>query len=274
MTPGEALGLSTVFARPGAIAPAAAVAEARPDLAIRHLSVRYGTGPFVFAEVDFSVGRGEQVALIGANGAGKSTLLKCCLGFVKPATGDVLLFGRPIDTLGASGQRSLRGGIGFVAQKHNLVQRMSVLSNVIHGMLAARPGPRHWLQSLAAKAVRTRALHALDMVGLADFALRRADSLSGGQSQRVAIARALVAEPRLILADEPAASLDPAAGDEVMATFARVSRKTGTTLIFTTHNLAHALQHAGRVAGLRNGRLELDAPADRLALGGLRGLYD
>ena len=97
--------------------------------------------------------------------------------------------------------------------------------------------------------------------------------LSGGQSQRVAIARALVAEPRMMLADEPAASLDPAAGEEVMAVFARVSRETGTTLIFTTHHLDHALRYAERVIGLAGGRLQLDAPAATLAPGSLRGLY-
>jgi phosphonate transport system ATP-binding protein len=272
MTPAEVLGLSAVLARPAV--PATPIAATKPDLALRRLSVRYGDGPTVFADVDLDVARGEQVALVGANGAGKSTLLKCCLGFVKPVSGDVHLFGRRLDMVGARGQRGLRGGIGFVAQKHNLVQRMSVLSNVVHGMLGAQPGPRHWMQALAAAPVRKRALQVLDMVGLTDFALRRADSLSGGQSQRVAIARALVAEPRQILADEPAASLDPAAGDEVMATFARIGRDTGTTLIFTTHNLEHALRHAGRVVGLRSGRLELDAPARGLALGGLRGLYD
>jgi phosphonate transport system ATP-binding protein len=273
MTAGEALGLSAVLERPVAIAPAAIEFDCEPDLAIRGLSARYGDGPLVFSAVDFTVERGDQLALIGANGAGKSTLLKCCLGFVKPADGEVRLFGRRIDSAGARIQRGLRGGIGFVAQKHNLVQRASVLSNVVHGMLAARPGPRHWLQALAAKGVRQRAIEALDMVGLADLVLRRADSLSGGQSQRVAIALALVAAPRLILADEPAASLDPAAGDEVMQTFARVSRETGTTLVFTTHNLDHAMRHATRVIGLRNGGVELDAPAKGLAIGGLRGLY-
>jgi phosphonate transport system ATP-binding protein len=104
--------------------------------------------------------------------------------------------------------------------------------------------------------------------------MRRVDSLSGGQSQRVAIARALVAEPRLVLADEPAASLDPAAGEEVMEVFARVVRETGATLVFTTHNLAHALAHGRRVVGLREGRLALDAPSHELAIGDLRGLYD
>ena len=214
------------------------------------------------------------MALIGANGAGKSTLLKCCLGFVRPTTGAVELFGKELDRTTARGQRALRGGIGFVAQKHNLVPRMSVLSNVVHGMLATRPGPRYWLQAFAAAPVRQRRLHALDLVGLADLALRRADSLSGGQSQRVAIARALVAEPRLMLADEPAASLDPAAGEEVMAVFARVGRETGTTLIFTTHNLDHALTHAGRVIGLAQRPARARRAGGGLAIGGLRGLYD
>jgi len=258
-----------------AVAPAlpARPVDPAPELAIRGLAVAYGEAPPIFTGVAFSVGRGEQVALIGANGAGKSTLLKCCLGFVKPLAGEVAMFGTPVSGMKSRGQRELRGGIGFVAQKHNLVPRLSVLSNVIHGTLAEASGPRRWLHGLAPKSVRERAHAALDMVGLADFALRRADALSGGQSQRVAIARALVAEPRMMLADEPAASLDPAAGEEVMAVFARVSRDTGTTLIFTTHHLDHALRYAERVIGLAGGRLQLDAPASSLAPGSLRGLY-
>lgn len=180
------------------------------------------------------------------------------------------LFGEP---MGMAGSRTIRGGIGFVAQKHNLVPRLSVLSNVVHGTLAEASGPRRWLHGLAPQAVRARAHAALDMVGLADLALRRADALSGGQSQRVAIARALVVAPRLMLADEPAASLDPAAGEEVMEVFTRVSRETGTTLVFTTHHLDHAARFAGRVIGLAGGRLALDAPAAGIAPESLRGLY-
>jgi phosphonate transport system ATP-binding protein len=116
-------------------------------------------------------------------------------------------------------------------------------------------------------------MEALDQVGLAELALQRADRLSGGQSQRVAIARALVAAPRFIFADEPAASLDPAAGDEVMQTFVKVGRETNTTLVFSTHNLDHALTHAGRILGLHAGRLVLDAPTSHLEAGALRGLY-
>lgn len=248
--------------------PSAAYRDARRDLAVRDLAARYGGAPLVFSGVSFEVRRGEAVALIGANGAGKSTLMKCCLGFVAPAAGEVVRLGEPV----SPGTR--RGGIGFVAQKHNLVARLSVLSNVVHGFLAERPGPRSWVQALAPRAARGRALEALDRVGLAHLALRRADTLSGGQSQRVAIARALVAEPRLILADEPAASLDPAAGNDVMAVFRDVVRDTGATLVFTTHNLTHALACGDRVLGLRNGRLALDAASGSLALAELRGLYD
>ena len=266
--------MSLAFAPVAAPARPARPASSSPaELVVRDLAVAYGEAPPVFTGVAFAVGRGEQVALIGANGAGKSTLLRCCLGFVAPAAGEISLFGRRVGAGTSGEQRTLRGGLGFVAQKHNLVPRLSVLSNVVHGTLAEASGPRRWLQGFAPRAVRERAYAALDMVGLADFALRRADALSGGQSQRVAIARALVAEPRLMLADEPAASLDPAAGEEVMAVFARVSRETGTTLIFTTHHLDHALRYAERVVGLAGGRLQLDAPAATLAPEFLRGLY-
>lgn len=244
------------------------------DLSVDGLTACYGKREPVFSGVSFMVGRGEAVALVGANGAGKSTLLKCLMGFVAPSDGSVSVFGRDLASLRSAELRRLRTGVGFVAQKHNLVPRMTALSNVVHGMLAKHPGPRNWIQALAPAETRRRALAALDRVGLADFALRRVDSLSGGQSQRVAIARALVAEPRLVLADEPAASLDPAAGEEVMDVFARVVRDTGATLVFTTHNLAHALAHAERIVGLRGGKLALDAPTRGLVAGGLSGLYD
>ncbi|MCB0969781.1 MAG: ATP-binding cassette domain-containing protein, partial [Ilumatobacter sp.] len=129
-----------------------------PELVIRDLAVAYGEAPPIFTGVAFTVRRGEQVALVGANGAGKSTLLKCCLGFIRPVAGEIALFGQEV---GLPGGRSLRGGIGFVAQKHNLVPRLSVLSNVVHGTLAEASGPRRWLHGLAPKAVRERALAAL-----------------------------------------------------------------------------------------------------------------
>ncbi|MCI0755132.1 phosphonate ABC transporter ATP-binding protein [Teichococcus vastitatis] len=246
------------------------------DVVVRNLSIAYGAAAPVLRGVSFAVRRGETVALIGANGAGKSTLLKACLGLVPPGAGEVQVLEQVFGgrALRRSGPREALRTIGFVAQKHNLVLRLSVLSNVLHGFLAQHPGPRCWLQATAPAALRQRALQVLDRVGLAHLAARRADTLSGGQQQRVAIARALVNAPRLIFADEPAASLDPAVGEEVMQIFTRTSRETGTTLIFTTHHLDHARRHAQRVLGLKAGMLVIDAPVDRLQREELHGFYD
>ncbi|GIX09752.1 phosphonate ABC transporter ATP-binding protein [Elioraea sp.] len=239
-----------------------AAAASAPPIAVevQELRKRFPGGQPVLDGVSFAIGQGQSVALIGANGAGKSTLLRCLVRLVEPDDGAVLLFGRPLRPLGARALRRLRGTVGMVFQRHNLVPRLSVLTNVVHGAIG-RSGPGAWAQALAPRAVRAEALACLDRVGLADLADRRADTLSGGQSQRVAIARALMQRPRLLLADEPAASLDPAAGSEVMTLFERLAREDGITLLFTTHAMAHALAHAKRVLGLRAGRIALDEPA-------------
>lgn len=243
------------------------------EIKVRGLAVGYRQRGSVFDDIGFDIGRGERVALVGSNGAGKSTLLKALLGFVTPTAGLVEVFGEELTSMTPARLRTFRSKIGFVAQKHNLVPRLSVLSNVVHGTLGARSGPSRWVQALAPQQVRARALSALDQVGLVDLALRRADCLSGGQSQRVAIARALVNEPRLILADEPVASLDPSAGEDVMQVFEEVTRAAGATLVFTTHNLDHATRYAGRVLGLCSGGMKIDSAVDALPEGGLRGLY-
>ncbi|MFN4128952.1 MAG: ATP-binding cassette domain-containing protein [Paracoccaceae bacterium] len=173
----------------------------------------------MFSGLEFSIGQGECVARVGANGTGKSTLLRCCLGLIAPDAGHVSLLGETLTDLGGTARRALRARTGLVGQKHNLVPRLSVLSKVIHGRLGRHSGPRYWMQGLAPAEARAAAMAALTKVGLVDLALRRADQLSGGQSQRVAIARALVGNPRFLVADEPCASLDPQAGEEVMALF-------------------------------------------------------
>ena len=263
-----------MIAQSGVAPKLASCSSAIPDIVVHDLTVAYGTHRPVLRHADFAISAGETVALIGANGAGKSTLLKACLGLLQPQQGDVSILGRSVTAASSSQRRRTLSAIGFVAQKHNLVLRLSVLTNVLHGCLGQRPGPLGWLHGTAPRALRQRALAALDRVGLADLALRRADMLSGGQQQRVAIARALVDSPRLILADEPAASLDPVAGEEIMQVFTRVSRETGTTLLFTTHHLGHALRHSSRVLGLKDGILAIDAPSETLHEGDLRGFYN
>jgi phosphonate transport system ATP-binding protein len=249
------------------------LALAPADLSVRGLAKGYGGGARVFDGIGFEVAPGASVALVGANGSGKSTLLRCCLGLVVPDAGEIALLGAdPLRTRG-SARRALRSRTGLVAQKHNLVPRLSVLTNVIHGLLGRAAGPRYWSHALAPRTARAAAMEALDRVGLAHLALRRADGLSGGQSQRVAIARALICGPRFLVADEPTASLDPVAGEEVMELFFRLARSEGMTVLFTSHNVEHALRYGDRVLGIAGGRLVLDAPARDLSRADIGALY-
>jgi phosphonate transport system ATP-binding protein len=243
------------------------------DLEVSGLAKRFGNGPYIFSNVNFSVGRGEAIALVGSNGTGKSTLLRCCFGLLPVTEGRIGLLGQDWTNLNLAGRRQLRAQTGLVAQKHNLVPRLSALSNVLHGLLGQVSGPRYWMQSFAPEQRRQAAMRALAKVGLADYSLCRVDRLSGGQSQRVAIARALVAAPRVLVADEPTASLDPAAGEEVMDLFFNLVRREGVTVIFTSHNIEHALRYGDRVLGLANGRLSLAASSRDLTTADLRGLY-
>ncbi len=244
------------------------------DLVVRGLTKSYDGHTPVLRGIDFAVAAGQRVALIGANGAGKSTLLRCCMHLIRPDAGEVDLCGVRLEGLSASRLRALRSQVGFVFQKHNLVPRLSALTNVLHGAIPRTSFGRAWFQGLAPEALRSEAMHCLERVGLTHVALRRADKLSGGQSQRIAIARALMQRPRLIVADEPAASLDPVAGDEVMSLFSQLVRAEGLTMIFTSHDLTHALNYADRIVALRGGAVVLDAPCSELDVTTLRALYE
>ena len=244
------------------------------DLAVTGLRKDFAGGKEVLKAVSLQILSGQAVALIGPNGAGKSTLLRCCFGLVPIDGGSVQLFGADVTGLSQRKLRALRAGVGFVFQQHNLVPRLSVLSNVLHGSLSRRSGPRRWFQGLAPNIEREKALHYLDLVGMADFAERRADRLSGGQSQRVAIARALMQEPQMVIADEPVASLDPKAAEEIMSLFAGLMEKNKLTFFFSSHHLQHALRYSNRLLGLKSGTLKLDVMTKSVNLANLREIYD
>lgn len=247
---------------------ATGIAEAMPVAVVRGLGKSFGTRR-VLDGVDLDVRSGEAVALIGANGTGKSTLLKCLVRLVEPDRGRVDLLGTEVTAIGAGALRRLRARVGFVWQRHNLVPRLSALSNVVHGVQSRTSGPGSWLQSLAPQSVRAEALACLDAVGLADRSTQRADSLSGGQAQRVAIARMLMQRPELVLADEPDASLDPQAGEEVMGMLFDLSRRKGLALIVVSHRLEHAIDFSDRIVGLAGGKTAFDLSsksADPVAL--------
>ncbi|MCA3574737.1 MAG: ATP-binding cassette domain-containing protein, partial [Aestuariivirga sp.] len=167
---------------------AAAEARATAAISVSGLQKSFTPGKPVFSGITLTIAPNSIVALIGANGAGKSTILRCIPRLIEPDAGEIRVLGA--DILGSRRElRRLRSRIGFVFQKHNLVGRLSALTNVVHGAQARGIGARAWLQSLAPQQIRSEALHCLARVGLAAMAGQRADQLSGGQSQRVAIAR-------------------------------------------------------------------------------------
>lgn len=249
-----------------------AVGQVPAAISLLNLTKSFVVGKPVFSDVSFDIAAGTIVALLGANGAGKSTLLRCLPRLIEPDSGQIEILGRNV-TQSKSEAHAARNRLGFVFQKHNLVGRLCALTNVLHGAQAQGLGMKAWFQFSAPQHLRHDALMCLSRVGLAHLAGQRADSLSGGQSQRVAIARALMQRPDVVLADEPAASLDPQAGNEMMELFATLMREEKKTVLFTTHNLEHAMAFADRIIVMGQGGVQLDAPAKALRQSDLRVLY-
>ncbi len=242
---------------------------------VKSLSLTFANGLKLFDGIDFSVDEGERVAIIGRNGAGKSTLLRAALGMIPRSKSEgEWLYGEPMHNISGRKRRRLLCQVGFIHQRHNLVPRATALTNVIHGaMVRYHPSFRVWNQALAPAHLRDEGMELLERVGLADRALNRASALSGGQSQRVAIARALMQRPKLVIADEPVASLDPVAGEEVMELFSRLVAEQNSTLIFVSHHLPHAVRYADRILGVRDGRIDLDCAADAKSIEELGNIY-
>lgn len=240
-------------------------------LSVKNLTVSFHKKN-VFKDINFKVQQGEVVAILGSNGAGKSTLLKSLVKLMDVDSGSIECLQQDVPSLRHAKLRKFRRQIGFVFQKHQLVPRLTALSNVLHGALA-QSGAKVWFHWLAPSSLRTSALDALGSVGLKHTAMQKAGSLSGGQSQRVAIARTLMQQPNIVFADEPAASLDPKAGIEVMELLTRLGRDRGSTILFVTHNLEHALRFSDRVLGIKDGLLLIDQPVENLNAEQLKELF-
>jgi phosphonate transport system ATP-binding protein len=226
---------------------------------IRGLSKRYPGGAAALDGVNLDVEAGEFITLIGPSGAGKSTLLRCINGLVTPTAGEIAVDGEPITGASREGLRAVRARVGFVFQHFNLLKRLSVLDNVRVGTLS-RVGTWSSLMARFPETETERARRVLQRVGLAELADRRADRLSGGQQQRVGIARALVQEPRVLLADEPMSSLDPALSRSLMELLKHINQEDGLTVLASLHVLDLAIRYGGRIVGLRAGRIVHDGP--------------
>ena len=220
-------------------------------LRVENLTKVYPNGTVALKNVSFEVKDGEFLVIIGLSGSGKSTLLRCINRLIEPTEGKVFWDERDVTGASPSELLHIRRNIGMVFQQFNLVKRSSVLTNVLSGRLGyANP----WLSLLGiwSPSDRARALKALERVGIADKASSRADALSGGQQQRVGIARALMQEPRIVLADEPVASLDPVLSHSILQYLEQLN-KDGITVLCSLHFLDLVHRYATRVIALKDG---------------------
>jgi len=217
---------------------------------------------------------GEMVALIGASGSGKSTLLRLVAGLVRGEAGEVTVHGEPVQKGGRLSPevRRIRAGVGFVFQQFNLVGRLPLILNVMTGMLHRMPAWRSLLRLFSRREL-SLGMEALARVGIDAHAAQRASTLSGGQQQRAAIARALVQGARVVLADEPIASLDPESSRRVMEILAAINREDRCTVVVSLHQVNVALKYCPRTVALRDGRVVYDGPSAELSPHLLRELY-
>jgi phosphonate transport system ATP-binding protein len=232
-------------------------------LEIKNLSKTYPNGTQALTDVSFSVPDGEFLVVIGLSGSGKSTLLRCINRLIDPTEGQIIWGG--IDVTAAKGNelRKIRRHIGMVFQQFNLVKRSSVMTNVLNGRL----GYASTIPSLLGvwpSSEKQRAIEALDTVGISDKAKERADALSGGQQQRVGIARALMQEPKIMLADEPVASLDPVLAHSILQYLEQLNKSHGTTVICSLHFLDLVQRYATHVIALKDGKKVFEGDAKEI----------
>jgi phosphonate transport system ATP-binding protein len=232
-------------------------------LEVNGLMKSYQPGNPILKDVSFSVEAGEFVAVIGPSGAGKSTMLRCLNRMVDIGEGQVFFDGKDVGAQNKKGLRDVRKHIGMVFQHYNLVPRLTVIENVLHG----RFGYKSTLQGVLGRfteAEKRKAFDLLEKLGIAEHAYKRCDQLSGGQQQRVGICRALIQDPKIILCDEPIASLDPNSSKVIMDHLKTISIEFGITCIVNLHQVDVAKDYANRIIGLKKGEVVFDGPSPLL----------
>jgi len=240
-------------------------------LKIQNVSKTYPNGTQALKDVSFEVKDGEFLVVIGLSGSGKSTLLRCINRLIEPTAGKIFLDDTDITAAPPTELRNIRRKIGMVFQQFNLVKRSSVMTNVLSGRLGyVNP----WMSLLGfwPQDEKNRALKSLGRVGIADKAHNRADALSGGQQQRVGIARALMQEPKLILADEPVASLDPVLSHSILQYLEQLN-KEGITVICSLHFLDLVHRYATRVVALKDGIKVFEGSAQEIDRAKFKEIY-
>jgi phosphonate transport system ATP-binding protein len=232
-------------------------------LRLEKVSKIYGDGTRALHDVSLNIEAGEFVVILGKSGAGKSTLLRCINRLVEPTSGKMFFEEQEVTAMDGRGLRSLRQKIGMIFQNYNLVPPMSVRTNVLSGALGRTPA---WaaLINYFAKDEITAAQHNLERLEIGDKSGQRADQLSGGQQQRVGIARALMQQPKIILADEPVASLDPATSRTILDILRRINREDGVTVLCNLHLPELAREYAERIIAMKGGEVVYDGSPEGL----------
>jgi phosphonate transport system ATP-binding protein len=242
-------------------------------LEIRNLKVSYtASGPQILKGIDFEVDGDDFCAVIGPSGAGKSTLVRCINRLVEPTEGDIVLFGQSVRPLSAGDLRRLRRRIGMIFQEFNLVDRMSVMDNVLSGRLGYTGALRSFFKAFPKEDV-DRALYLLERVGLSDHIDKRADALSGGQRQRVGIARALMQKPEILLLDEPTSALDPKISRDVMGLIRELAAEFRVPVLCNIHDVQLALETCNRIIGMQDGYKKFDGPSKDMRKQDLDEIY-
>lgn len=230
------------------------------------------SGPEILKRISFNLDPDDFLAIIGPSGAGKSTLIRCINRLVEPISGDVIFNGVNVTKLRQRELRKIRCKMGMIFQEFNLVDRMSVMDNVLSGRLGYTSNFRSVFRIYPRSDIK-KALEILERVGLSDFVDKRADELSGGQRQRVGIARALIQDPELLLVDEPTSSLDPKISKEIMGMIRKMSREDGVPVLCNIHDVNLALEFSNRVIGLQDGVKMFDGPTKSVDKKTLEDIY-
>lgn len=241
-------------------------------LEFKQVSKQYGADTKALSDVNFAVKEGEFVSIIGPSGAGKSTLLRCINRMIDASSGEIIFDGANVMGYKRNELKRLRTRIGMIFQHYNLVDRLSVIENVLHGRLGYKSTLAGVLGLYSAKE-KEHAYEILQILGLEEQIYKRCDQLSGGQKQRVGIARALVQEPVMLLCDEPIASLDPNASRIIMDHLRNICSSMGITVIINLHQVDVALNYSDRIIGVNKGSIVYDGSPKGVKQEQLRRIY-
>ncbi|CAM3798949.1 phosphonate ABC transporter ATP-binding protein [Aeromicrobium ponti] len=241
-------------------------------LEVNQLTKQFGKHSKALSDVNFSVQEGEFVTIIGPSGAGKSTLLRCINRMIDATGGEIRFQDKSVLNLKKKELKQVRTKIGMIFQHYNLVNRLSVIENTLHGKLGTKSTMAGVL-GLYSQEEKQQAVRILNVLGLKEMIYKRADQLSGGQKQRVGIARALIQNPRMLLCDEPIASLDPNSAKVIMDHLKKISTTMGITVIVNLHQVDVAIKYSDRIIGINSGQVVYNGPAENMTPEDIQRIY-